>query len=119
MDLSISARLVTVALAEGTRWIGFAEGDEDEPYALFAQGSKGGPVRFEVNDELFAADDAAARVTLSPGALTVDLAPEVAETFGFASRVTIRLGPRTEGWPEALPALRRMLGARLIEPATG
>ncbi len=117
MDLTILARLVTVAVAEGVRYIGFAEGGEDEPYALFAQATKGGPVRLEINDDLFTAEEAAARVTLDPTGLTVEIDPAAAPALGFARRVTIRLGGRVEGWPEALPALRRMLGARLVETA--
>jgi hypothetical protein len=117
MDLTVQARLVTVAVSEGMRYVGFAEGDEDEPYALFAQGTKGGPVRFEVNDELFGADDAAARVVLDAGGLVVEIDPAASASVGFARRVAIRLGPGTEGWPEALPALRKMLGAKLVEPA--
>ena len=114
-DLTVQARFVTVAVADGTRFIGFAEGDADEPYALFAQGTKGGPVRFEVNDEVFAAEDAAERVVLDAGGLTVDIAPDAAPAFGFARRVVIRLGAGVEGWPAALPALRKMLGGRLVE----
>lgn len=116
MDLTIRARLVTVAVAEGTRYIGFAEGDEGEPYAVFAQASGGGPVRFEVNDEVFGAEDAAARVTLEAAGLTVEIDPAAAPALGFVRRVSIRLGAGVEGWPAALPALRRMLGARLVEP---
>ena len=115
MDLTIRARLVTVAVADGRRYIGFAEGDEDEPYALFAQGTKGGPVRFEVNDEVFGADNAAARVVLGAGGLTVEVDPAAAPALGYAARVSIRLGAGVEGWPEALPALKKMLGARLVE----
>jgi hypothetical protein len=115
MDLTVRARLVSVAVADGTRFIGFAEGDADEPYALFAQGTRGGPVRFEVNDEVFGAEDAVARATLDAGALTVEIDPAAAPALGYASRVTIRLGAGVEGWPAALPALRRMLGARLVE----
>lgn len=114
-DLVVQARLVTVAVAEGIRYLGFAEGDEDEPYALFAQGSKGGPLRFEVNDPLFAAEEAVVRAVLEAGALTVEIAPGLAPAFGYAGRVVIRLGAATEGWPAALPALRKMLGARLVE----
>jgi hypothetical protein len=115
MEVTVGARLVTVAVAEGIRYIGFAEGDEDDPYALFAQSTRGGPVRLEVNDPLFSAEDAARRVTLDATGLTVEVDPAAAAALGFARRVRIRLGPATEGWPAALPALRRMLGERLVE----
>jgi hypothetical protein len=117
MDLSLTARLVTVAVAGGTRYIGFAEGDEDEPYALFAQSTRGGAITLEVNDPLFSAEDAVTRVTLAPMGLSIEVAPAAAPALGFARLVTIRLLPATEGWPEALPALRRMLGTRLVDSA--
>lgn len=114
MDLSVRARHATVALAEGTRWVGFAEGDEDEPYALFAQGSKGGPVRFEVNDPLFSAENAVTRVTATPQGLTIAVDPARAPALGYARTVTVHLPEGAEGRDAALAALARMLGDRLV-----
>lgn len=115
MDLTVHARFATVAVAEGTRWVGFAEGDEDEDYALFAQGTRGGPVRFEVNDPLFTAEDAVVSVTVGADALRVELNPAQAADFGFARVVVVRLAPGADGRDAALMALRKMLGARVID----
>lgn len=112
--LTVKAAHATVALAEGLRHIGFAEGDEDEPYALFTQPKTGGPVAFEVNDELFAAEDAVS-VRPDPRGLLVTIDPAHSAAFGFAAEVLIELGPRTEGAEPALKALRKMLGARFAD----
>jgi hypothetical protein len=116
-DLTVRASLASVSVSDGLRMIGFAEGDEDEPYALFMQPTGGGPVRLEVNDEVFAADDAVARLVLGPNALTVSIDPAQSHAFGFARTVAITIGPQTEGLAPALTALRRMLGHRMIDQA--
>jgi hypothetical protein len=118
-DLVVRASLASVTVDDGTRLIGFAEGDEDEPYALFSQATGGGPVRLEVNDEVFAAEDAVARLTVAEGVLTLDIDPAQRAAFGFARRIAIRVGPQTEGLDPALKALRRMLGARVVDQDAG
>jgi hypothetical protein len=112
-DLIVRASLASVTVAGGERLIGFAEGDEDEPYALFTQATRGGPVRLEVNDALFAAEDAVRALVVGDGALNIEIDPPHRAAFGFARSVAILVGPRTEGLPAALVALRRMLGARI------
>lgn len=112
--LTVKAALATVATAEGLRHIGFAEGAEDEPYALFTQGPAGGPVTFEVNDDLFAAEDAVT-ARPDPKGLLVTIDPAHTAAFGFATEVLIELGPRLEGLEPALKALRKMLGARFAD----
>lgn len=115
-DLTIRARVITVALADGERLVGLAEGDEDEPYVLFAQPAGGGPVRLELNDPLFAAEDAVARAAAEPGGLTIEIAPAAAPALGYARRVAVRVAPGAEGWEAACAALAAMLGARWSGP---
>ncbi len=96
---------------EGFLFIGFAAGEEeDEPYALFRQSLSGGPVWFEVNDESFGAEDAVERVVESPKGLEITLRAAAVAKFGWAGSVAIRLGPACEDAPEAVAALRAMLG---------
>lgn len=113
-DLTVRARAASVVVQDGVRLIGFAEGDEDEPYALFSQATAGGPVWFEVNDEMFGAEDAVASLAVSDSALRVTVDPTLAHVFGFARTVSIRVDPQTEGLTQALTALRRMLGTRMV-----
>lgn len=107
-DLTIRARLVSVDVEDGQRHIGFAEGDEDEPYALVSQPLKGGPVRLELNDPLFAAEGAIAALTRDGDTLILDIAPARAADLGFARRVGIRRAVPSEDWEAALAALARM-----------
>lgn len=96
---------------EAMLFIGFAEGEaEDEAYALFRQHLAGGPVWFEVTDENFGATDALASVVAGPKGLEITLRPEMAGRFGWASSVSVRIGPGCEGRDEALAALADMLG---------
>jgi hypothetical protein len=118
-DLVVRASLASVTVDDGLRLVGFAEGDEDEPYALFSQPTGGGPVRLEVNDEVFAAEDAVAGLTVAEGVLTLDIDPGQRAAFGFARSVAIRVGPQTEGLAPAIAALRRMLGPRMVDQAEG
>lgn len=97
---------------DGTLFIGFAEGeDEDEPYCLFRQSADGGPVWFEVNDESFGADDAISALRLGPKGLEITIRPEAVAQIGWATHVRVRIGPECESVDEALAALRDMLGS--------
>ena len=111
-DLSIRARLVSVDVEDGQRHIGFAEGDEDEPYALLSQPTRGGPVRLELNDPLFAAEGAVARLDTGPDELRIGIDPALSPELGFARCVAIRRGCDPAEWEAALAALARMLPGR-------
>jgi hypothetical protein len=96
---------------DGLLFIGFAEGEEeDEPYVLFRQPLAGGPVWFEVSDESFGATDAVQSVAVTPDGLTITIAPDVVGKFGFATVVTVHIGPDCEDAAEVIDALRAMLG---------
>jgi len=96
---------------DGTLFIGFAEGeDEDEPYCLFRQSADGGPVWFEVNDESFGADDAVQALHLGTKGLEIVIRPEKVALIGWATHVRVRIGPDCESADEAIAALRAMLG---------
>lgn len=112
-DLTIRASRVSVDTEDGLRHIGFAEGDEDEPYALFSQATGGGPVRLELNDPLFTAEDAIASLSRDGDALVLRILPAHAPDLGFAQTVLIRpaagpVAPDGADWETALAALARM-----------
>lgn len=108
-DLTIHATRASVDTEGGIRHIGFAEGGEDEPYALFTQPTGGGPVRLELNDPLFAAEDAVAGLQHDGDSLTLDIAPARAPELGFARRVLIRRATGMSDWDAARAALARIL----------
>lgn len=110
-DVTIRAAYASVVEDEGTLFIGFAEGeDEEEPYALFRQSTEGGPVTLELGDEAFSADDAVEAVVEGAKGLTLTLRPTAIAALGWASTVEIRLGPLCEDAGPAVLALRQMLG---------
>ncbi len=112
-DIEIKAAYASVVEddEDGFLFIGFAEGEEeDEPYVLFRQPLTGGPVWVEVNDETFGAEDAVQSASISPDGLAITIAPDAVAKFGWASAVTIEIGPDCEDAAEALDALRAMLG---------
>ena len=108
-DLTINATRASVDTEDGIRHVGFAEGDEDEPYVLFTQPTDGGPVRLELNDPLFAAEDAVAGLQHDDDSLTLDIAPARAPDLGFARRVLIRRVAAMSDWDAARAALARIL----------
>lgn len=110
-EIVVRAGYATVAREAGAVIVGFAEGeDESEPYALFRELSPGGAVWFEVNDEIFGAENAVARLVVDEGGLTVEIAPGMAASFGFARRIRIAAGPDCDGYAAALKALGKMAG---------
>ncbi len=112
-DITIKAAYGSVVEDEGLLFIGFAEGEEeDEGYVLFRQPVDGGPVWFEVNDEGFGAEEAVDSVTSGPKGIEIALKPDMAAKFGWATSVSVRIGPNTEDAGETLEALGQMLGAR-------
>ncbi len=116
-DLVIRAARVSVDIADGRRHVGFAEGGEDEPYALFSQSQRGGAVRLELNDPIFVADGAVAGAEAADDALLIEIEPGLAADLGFAHRVLLRqapAGPGHDDWTAALAALQRMLGDRFV-----
>lgn len=99
---------------ENARFIGFAEGEEeDEPYVLFRQSLDGGPVWFEANDENFGAEDAVERVSRDAKGLRITIRPAAVARLGWASVIAVRIGPECEDAEPALAALAEMLGARM------
>lgn len=112
-DIVIKAAYGSVVEEDGTLFVGFAEGEEeDEPYVLFSQPLAGGPVRLEVNDEGFAAEDAVAAARLGPKGLDLTIAPGKERHFGWACSVGVRIGPGCEDAEAAIDALRGLIGAR-------
>jgi len=111
-DLTIRARRVSVDVEDGQRHIGFAEGGEDEPYALISQPTRGGPVRLELNDPLFAAEGAIASLESGPDALQIGIDPAHSAELGFARCVAIRRDCAPADWDAALAALARMRPGR-------
>jgi hypothetical protein len=110
-DIKVKAAYGSVVEDEGLLFIGFAEGeDEDEGYVLFRQPVGGGPVWFEASDETFGADDAIESVFAGPKGFEVTIRPDKRAAYGFAATVAVRVGPGCEDGPEALAALKAMLG---------
>lgn len=111
-DITVKAAYGSVVEDEGFLFVGFAEGeDEEEGYVLFRQPVGGGPVWFEANDETFGAEDAIDSVVVGPKGFEVTIRPARRAAFGFAATVAVRVGPGCEDGPEALVALKGMLGA--------
>lgn len=110
-DITVTAAYGSVVEDDGNLFVGFAEGeDEDEGYVLFRQPVGGGPVWFEASDETFGAEDAIETVVAGPKGFEVTIRPEKRAAFGFAASVAVRVGPGCEDGPEALTALKGILG---------
>ena len=110
-DITVTAAYGSVVEDEGNLFVGFAEGeDEDEGYVLFRQPVGGGPVWFEASDETFGAEDAIETVVAGPKGFEVTIRPEKRAAFGFAASVAVRVGTGCEDGPEALTALKGILG---------
>lgn len=113
-DIVVKAAYGSVVEDEGFLFVGFAEGEEeDESYVLFRQAIGGGPVWFEVNDEAFGAEDAVQSAQRTPKGLEITIAPSKVAAFGWASSVTVRIGPACEDADLALDTLQEMLAARM------
>jgi hypothetical protein len=111
-DITVKAAYGSVVEDEGTLFVGFAEGeDEDEGYVLFRQPVTGGPVWFEASDETFGAEDAIESVVAGPKGFVVTIRADKRAAFGFAATVAVGVGPGCEDGAEALAALQGMLGA--------
>ena len=110
-DITVTAAYGSVVEDDGNLFVGFAEGeDEDEGYVLFRQPVGGGPVWFEASDETFGAEDAIETVVAGPKGFEVTIRPEKRAAFGFAASVAVRVGTGCEDGPEALAALKGILG---------
>lgn len=110
-DITVKAAYGSVVEDEGELFVGFAEGeDADEGYVLFRQPVGGGPVWFEASDETFGAEDAIESVVAGPKGFEMTIRPEKRGAYGFAATVAVRVGPVCEDGPEALAALKAMLG---------
>ena len=100
---------------EGFLFIGFAQGEEeDEPYVMFRQALSGGPIWFEVNDESLGGDDVVTGVVVGPKGLTITIAPDHVPNIGWANQIDVRIGPDCEDGPQAIAALREMLGDLVV-----
>ena len=111
-DIEINAAYGSVVEEDedGLLFIAFAEGEDDDgAYVVFQQPLDGGPVRLEVNDENFAAEDALESVSLEGDNLLLTISPKKTAKFGFAGTVSVGLG-RCEDRMETVAALRQMLG---------
>jgi hypothetical protein len=115
-DITVKAAYGSVVEDEGFLFIGFAEGEEeDEAYVLFRQPVSGGPVWFEATDETFGAEDAIESIVAGPKGFEVTIRPEKRAAYGFAATVSVRVGPGCDDGPEALMALKEMLGSLWLE----
>jgi hypothetical protein len=110
-DITLKATYGSVVEDEGTLFVGFAEGeDEDEGYVLFRQPVGGGPVWFEASDETFGAEDAIESVVAGPKGFEVTIRPDKRAAFGFAATVAVKVGAGCEDGVEAMSALKAMVG---------
>ena len=110
-DITVKAAYGSVVEDEGQLFIGFAEGeDEDEGYVLFRQPVGGGPVWFEASDETFGAEDAIESVVPGPKGFEVTIRPDKRAAYGFAATVAVRVRAGCEDGPEAMSALKAMVG---------
>ncbi len=110
-DITVKAAYGSVIEDDGTLFIGFAEGEnDDEGYVMFRQQVGGGPIWFEASDETFGAEDAIGKVTADPKGFEVTIRADQRAAYGFATTVAVRVGPGCEDGPEALAALKAMLG---------
>jgi hypothetical protein len=111
-DITVKAAYGSVVEDEGNLFVGFAEGeDEADGYVLFRQPVGGGPVWFEASDETFGAEDAIDSIVAGPKGFEVTIRQDKRAAYGFAGTVAVRIGPGCEDGPEALAALKGMLGA--------
>lgn len=111
-EIIIKALYASVVEDEGTLYIGFAEGeDEDEPYVLFRREGSG-PIWFEVSDESFGAEDAVSGITLTPKGIEIAIALDKSAEIGFAHSIAVRIPAHCESGPEAIDALRQLYGDR-------
>ena len=110
-DITVKAAYGSVVEDEGELFIGFAQGEhEDEGYVLFRQPVGGGPIWFDASDEAFGAEDAVESVVAGPKGFEVTIRADKRGAYGFAATVAVRVGPGCEDGPEALAALKAMLG---------
>lgn len=110
-DITVKAAYGSVVEDEGELFIGFAAGeDAEEGYVLFRQPLGGGPVWFEASDETFGAEDAIESVVTGPKGFEVTIRADKRAALAFAATVAVRIGPGCEDGPEALAALKAMLG---------
>ena len=110
-DITVKAAYGSVVEDEGSLFVGFAEGeDADQGYVLFRQALDGGPVWFEASDETFGAEDAIESVVAGPKGFEVTIRAEKRAAYGFAATVAVRVGSVCEDGPEAVAALKGMLG---------
>lgn len=110
-DITVKAAYGSVVEDDGTLFVGFAAGeDADEGYVLFRQAIGGGPIWFEASDETFGAEDAIESVVAGPKGFEVTIRAAKRGSYGFAATVAVRVGPGCEDGPEALAALKAMLG---------
>jgi hypothetical protein len=110
-DITVKAAYGSVVEDEGLLFIGFAEGEEeDEAYVLFRQPVEGGAIWFEASDETFGAEDAIDSIVAGPKGFEVTIRPDKRAAFGFAATVAVWVGPGCEDGPEAMAALKGMLG---------
>lgn len=110
-DITVKAVYGSVVEDEGQLFVGFAAGeDADEGYVLFRQAIGGGPVWFEASDETFGAEDAIEAVVAGSKGFEVTIRPDQRGAYGFAATVAVKVGPGCEDGPEAISALKAMLG---------
>jgi hypothetical protein len=110
-DITVKAAYGSVVEDDGTLFVGFAEGEhEEEGYVLFRQPLGGGLVWFEASDETFGAEDAIESVLSVPTGFEVTIRPDKRAAYGFAATVAVKVGPVCEDGPEAIAALKGMLG---------
>jgi hypothetical protein len=115
-DITVKAAYGSVVEDEGTLFVGFAAGeDEEEGYVLFRQPVGGGPIWFEASDETFGAEDAIDSVVSGPKGFEVTIRAGKRAAFGFAATVAVRVGPSCEDGVATLAALKGMLGALWVE----
>jgi hypothetical protein len=110
-DIEVAAAYGSVVEDEGTLFVGFAEGEEEDGgYVLFRQTGGAGPIWFEVTDEAFGAEDAVASVQAGAEGLVIRILPERVAAFGWAGEIAVRIAAGADGRDEAFAALAAMLG---------
>jgi hypothetical protein len=110
-DIEIKAAYASVVEDDGTLFIGFAEGEEeDEGYVLFRQPVEGGPIWFEVTDEAFGGENAVESVVAGPEGFEVIIQAQSVGAFGWARVIAVTIGPEAEGRDDAFAALEAMMG---------
>ena len=109
-EVIIKALYASVVEDEGTLYIGFAEGeDEDEPYVMFRREGEG-PIWFEVSDESFGAEDAVSGITRTAKGIEIAIALDKTAEIGFAHSIAVRIPAHCESGEEAIEALRELYG---------